>query len=83
MWNPIEMAPDGQSVMTKIDDENGCRNEQVMVKNGNLWFAGDTYVYYAPTHWRELTQFEKLRLKNEAEKKAIDQMERATATLGL
>ena len=83
MWNPISSAPEGQAVMTKIDDSLGERNEQVMVKNGNLWFAGEMYVYYQPTHWRELTQIEKLRIKNDNERKAIGQMERANATLGL
>ena len=83
MWNPIQTAPEGQSVMTKIDDANGSRNEQVRVRRGRLWYAGDMYVYYAPTHWRELTQVEKLRLKNEAEQRAINQLEQATATLGL
>ena len=62
--------------MTKIEDADGGRNEQILVRNGNRWFNGDMYVYCYPTHWRELSQMEKLRLKNEAERKAIDQMER-------
>jgi hypothetical protein len=83
MWKPILSAPKGQAVMTKIDDSKGARNEQVLVKQDNLWFAGDMYVYYQPTHWRELTQIEKLRIKNENERKAIDDLERANAALGL
>jgi hypothetical protein len=83
MWNAIASAPENQAVMTKIDDSKGSRNEQVMVRSGNLWFAGDTYVYYTPTHWRELTQIENLKIKNENERKAIEQMERANAVLGI
>jgi hypothetical protein len=46
-------APEGCYVMTKIDDANGCRNEQVMRRQGRLWFCRDgCYVYYTPTHWR-------------------------------
>lgn len=83
MWNPILTAPVGKSVMTKIEGADGARNEQVMVKNGNLWFVGDMYVYYQPTHWRELSQVEKLRIKNDNERRAIDNLERANATLDL
>lgn len=75
MWNTIESAPSGRLVMTKIDDSEGVRNEQPMNRSGNLWFAGEMYVYYRPTHWRELTEIEKMRIKNDAERKAIDQME--------
>jgi len=43
-------------VMTKIDDEKGCRNEQKLRRRGSLWFFPDMsmYVYYTPTHWRHL-----------------------------
>ena len=51
-----ELPPDGDEVNTKIDDANGIRNEQALVRQGNLWFFPDRsmYVYYAPTHWRSL-----------------------------
>jgi len=71
MWNPISTAPEGRLVMTKIDDVDGVRNERVMLRNRTLWFVGDTYVYYAPTHWRDLTLVEKLRIKNDLERRAI------------
>ncbi len=47
---------DGEEVDTKIDDANGPRNEQSLLRQGNLWFFPDRsmYVYYAPTHWRSL-----------------------------
>lgn len=50
----IETAPLDIEVMTKIDDANGSRNEQSLVRHGNLWFFPDMsmYVYYRPTHWR-------------------------------
>lgn len=42
--------------MTKIDDECGVRNEQTLIRKGNLWFFPDEsmYVYYTPTHWKPL-----------------------------
>lgn len=43
-------------VETKIDDVNGCRNEQKLYRQGGLWFIpdGSMYVYYRPTHWRSI-----------------------------
>lgn len=40
--------------MTKIDDHRGCRNEQKLIRKGNLWWFTDMYmyVYYTPTHWK-------------------------------
>lgn len=53
-WKNIESAPEGVSVHTKIDDEEGCRNETVLVRKGNMWWmpGGEMYVYYRPTHWK-------------------------------
>lgn len=78
-----EQAPEGVAVMTKLDDFKGVRNEQIMKRQGNLWFAGDMYVYYQPTHWRDLTLVEKLKLKHDAEGRAIRQLEAAERELGL
>ncbi len=46
----------GLTVMTKIDDHKGLRNEQPLKREGNLWFMpdGSIYVYFTPTHWRPL-----------------------------
>jgi len=55
-WNPIESAPNNVLVMTKVDDAKGVRNVQSLRRSGNLWFAGGTYIYYDPTHWREMTK---------------------------
>lgn len=51
-----ELPPDGAEVNTKIHDAKGSRNEQSLVKQGNLWFFPDRsmYVYYSPTHWAPL-----------------------------
>lgn len=40
-------------VNTKIDDWQGERNQQMLVRKGNLWFLQDqnVYIYYNPTHW--------------------------------
>lgn len=57
-WNKVRMTTgvpaDGEIVETKIDDEAGVRNEQLLKRQGNLWFLADgsMYVYYRPTHWR-------------------------------
>jgi len=56
MWNECtkSLPADGVVVETKIDDANGRRNEQKLVREGRLWFFPDhsMYVYYTPTHWR-------------------------------
>lgn len=56
MWHRTsEKLPDNGSVVeTKVEDENGCRNEQRLRFYHNLWFLpdGSTYVYYNPTHWK-------------------------------
>lgn len=54
-WRTIESAPQKVLVKTKIDDEHGPRNEQRLIKDGNLWWTSDRamYVYYTPTHWSE------------------------------
>ena len=53
-WRMIESAPENVPVMTKIDDEGGARNEQLLVRRGRLWWFtdGSMYVYYTPTHWK-------------------------------
>lgn len=55
MWTKItdEHPPKGKVVKTKIDDENGVRNEQDLLFDNNLWWLPDKsmYVYYTPTHW--------------------------------
>ena len=55
-WNSISTAPEDEVVLTKIDDRDGERNVQKLIKYRNLWFFPDKsmYVYYTPTHWKEL-----------------------------
>jgi hypothetical protein len=50
------LPPNGTEVMTKVDDHRGCRNEQSLKRQNNLWFYPDMsmYVYYTPTHWKSL-----------------------------
>ena len=58
-WEAIpETQPaQGVAVLTKIDGAGGPRNEQVLVRDENLWFLPDMsmsmYVYYTPTHFKE------------------------------
>jgi hypothetical protein len=56
VWWPIDSAPEGVVVNTKISDIGGDRNEQKLKRSGRLWFFpdGSMYVYYTPTHWQEL-----------------------------
>lgn len=55
-WLSASLIPPEQGlvVMTKIDDEKGARNEQLLKRRGRLWFFPDDsmYVYYTPTHWK-------------------------------
>ncbi len=53
-WKPIATCPEGKLVMTRIKDADGERNVQPLRKQGRLFYAGDVYVYYTPTEWREL-----------------------------
>jgi hypothetical protein len=56
-WQPASTAPEGELVDTKIDDDRGVRNQQRLRRRGRLWFIHDDsiYVYYAPTHWKPLS----------------------------
>ena len=49
-----QLPPEKEVVITKIDDNQGCRNVQELYRRKNLWFLpdGSMYVYYTPTHWR-------------------------------
>ena len=58
-WTSVskELPKPGVVVLTKIDDQDGCRNEQqlkLLPNGGRLWFFpdGSMYVYYTPTHWK-------------------------------
>lgn len=48
------LPKDREVVETKIEDSDGKRNEQDLMKAGGLWFFpdGSMYVYYTPTHWK-------------------------------
>jgi hypothetical protein len=50
----VSLPQNGEVVDTKIDDAQGCRNEQPLKRHNALWFYpdGSMYVYYSPTHWR-------------------------------
>lgn len=58
-WERIsdEYPKDNTLVYTCIQDENGNkRNEQILKRHSNLWWQpdGKVYVYYTPTHFKEL-----------------------------
>lgn len=57
-----QLPPDGVVVETKVEDDNGCRNEQNLKRRGDLWYLPDDkmYVYYKPTHWRYLSEDQKM-----------------------
>ena len=50
------LAPEDVVVNSKIDDDDGVRNERLLKRRGNLWFYpdGSMYVYYRPTHWANI-----------------------------
>jgi hypothetical protein len=52
-WQPASTAPENVVIRTKIHDWSGERNEQLLMRRGNLWWFpdGSMYVYYRPTHW--------------------------------
>lgn len=52
-WKPIETMPEGREVWTRIYDDKGERNVQKLRREGRLYFGGNMYVYYQPTHWAE------------------------------
>lgn len=52
-----EKLPERNEIVdTKIDNEQGVRNECQLLLKGNLWFLKDQsmYVYYSPTHWKPI-----------------------------
>lgn len=51
-----KLPPDDFTVDTIIFDREGDRNHQKLKRRDNLWFFpdGSMYVYYTPTHWREI-----------------------------
>ena len=57
-WIPCSklLPPELLAVETKIEDDNGVRNEQPLKFWRNLWWLPNMtmYVYFTPTHWREL-----------------------------
>lgn len=65
-WKTYDTAPESAVVMTKIDDQDGVRNEQPLKKIGNLWYISDgsMYVYHRPTHWRPMTPAEIVECKD-------------------
>lgn len=50
------LPPEHLVVETKIDDGVFIRNQQPLYRCKNLWYVpdGSMYVYYTPTHWREI-----------------------------
>ncbi len=56
-WKTIDTAPEGVVVNTIISDKDGLRNDQRLIRKGNLWFYPDMsmYVYYRPTHWSAIS----------------------------
>ncbi len=51
-----KLPPEDVTVLTKIDDTQGCRNEMKLAWHGGIWFFPDSLerIYYEPTHWSYL-----------------------------
>lgn len=62
-WQPIETAPRGQVIRTRINDADGIRNDQYLKLGitNNLWWMprDEMYVYYTPTEWQPEPQKKK------------------------
>lgn len=56
MWELSKYAKENVVYDTMIVDERGKRNKCRLKKIGNLWFVpdGSFYVYYTPTHIKEI-----------------------------
>ena len=58
MWREIKPnysnVKEGKNYNTCIIENDIIRNEQIMRRQGNMWFAGKEYVYYRPTHIEEI-----------------------------
>lgn len=82
-WAEINTAPEGVTVMTKIDDDKGVRNESPLRRSGRLWYFADgsMYVYYTPTHWRHLSASERHRIEIQARAKADADLDHTLAGL--
>ena len=76
-----KLPPEGIEVQVIIDDANGQRNESCLVRQGTLWFSGDTYMYWRPTHWRELTDHEKAVRLRDKRRKIEDMAEKLGGTI--
>lgn len=78
-WHEIALAPDGEIVETKIDDDAGERNNALLIRQGRMWFFPDKsmYVYYTPTHWRRPTPIQLEALAVASEKLAQDHFKKA------
>jgi len=62
MWTKVaERKPiEGVIVDTKVDDGNGKpRNEAKLIFRFGMWWHSDgkMYVYYTPTHWKDLNDW--------------------------
>lgn len=57
MWNKInkELIVEGKFYLTCVKKFDEISNVQKMYLVNNLWFTEDgTYVYYQPTHFKEV-----------------------------
>lgn len=52
----VKLPDENKVVDTKIHDAQGCRNEAKLKRLNRFWFFpdGSMYVYYTPTHWKEI-----------------------------
>lgn len=60
-WNKVSVCclpTSGVKVHTKIEDDMGVRNSQILIYDSGLWWVEDKsmYVYYQPTHWAYINE---------------------------
>ena len=52
-WKQINNnTPENIELETVIIENGEERNKQRLTKKGNLWWSGNMYVYYTPTHYK-------------------------------
>lgn len=57
LWYPIQYAPEGVLLETKVDDDQGIRLKMTLAKWDGVWFTPYVDpVEHTPTHFRHVQE---------------------------